>query len=80
MEISINYNQWGVVMDFIEILKEIMLEKGLTQIQVSIRAGIKQSQVSEWLKGMGKSGYDSLKNLCKALDVTGDQLLGLTDE
>ncbi len=67
-------------MDFIEILKEIMLEKGLTQTQVSIRAGIKQSQVSEWLKGKSKPGYDSLKSLCKALDVTGDQLLGLTDE
>ena len=80
MEISINYNQWGVVMDFIEILKEIMLEKGLTQTQVSIRAGIKQSQVSEWLKGKSKPGYDSLKNLCKALDVTGDRILGLTDE
>ena len=48
-------------MNFIEILKEIMIENNLTQTAFAKIIGIKQSQVSEWLKGKSKPGYDNLK-------------------
>ena len=64
-------------MDFIEILKDIMIEKNLNQTQLANKVGIKQSQVSEWLKGKSKPGYDSLKAICLALDISADEILGL---
>ena len=64
-------------MEFIEILKDIMLEKNLNQTQLANIIGLKQSQVSEWLSGKSKPGYDSLKLICEKLNISGDQILGL---
>ena len=44
-------------MKFSEILKEIMIEQNLNQSQLAKLVGIKQSQVSEWLKGKSKPGF-----------------------
>ena len=64
-------------MEFIDILKDIMIEKNLNQTQLANLIGIKQSQISEWLKGKSKPGYDSLKSICIALDISADEILGL---
>jgi len=66
-------------MDFIEILKDIMVDCNLNQSQLASKIGVKQSQVSEWLKGKSKPGYDSLRAICLALDISGDVILGLKD-
>ena len=64
-------------MTFIEILKDIMIDRNLTQTELANLINVKQSQVSEWLKGKSKPGYDNLKAICLALGVSGDQLLGI---
>ncbi len=64
-------------MDIKEILKDIMQENNLNQTQLAKLIGVKQSQVSEWLKGKSKPGYDSLKAICLALNVSGDEILGI---
>ena len=64
-------------MEFSKILKSIMLEKALNQVQLAQKIGVKQSQVSEWLKGKSKPGYDNLKAMCVALDISADRLLGI---
>ena len=64
-------------MEFIEILKDIMFEQNLNQTQLAFKINIKQSQVSEWLKGKSKPGYDNLQAICKNLGVSGDRILGL---
>ena len=64
-------------MSFIEILKDLMIDYNLNQTQLAEKIGVKQSQVSEWLKGKSKPGYDSLKSICIALDISADKLLGL---
>ena len=66
-------------MDFIEILKDIMIDKNLNQTQLAKLVGVKQSQVSEWLGGKSKPGYDSLKAICIAVGISGDQILGLEE-
>jgi len=43
------------------------------------RIGVKQSQVSEWLKGKAKPGYDILKNMAIAFNVSADYFLGIKD-
>ena len=40
---------------------------------------VKQSQVSEWLKGKAKPGYDILRRIAAAFEISSDYLLGITD-
>ena len=56
-----------------------MIDRDLNQTQLAKLLGLKQSQISEWLSGKSKPGYDSLKNICLALNVSGDEILGLKD-
>lgn len=67
-------------MEFVDILSDIMKEKNLNQTEFASIVGIKQSQVSEWLKGKSKPGYDSLKAICLALNISADDILGLNEE
>ena len=67
-------------MDFIEILKELMIEFDLNQSELANKIGLKQSQISEWLKGKSKPGYDNIKTICIALDISADRLLGLDEK
>lgn len=64
-------------MDFIDILKELMIEFNFNQSQLAEKLGLKQSQISEWLKGKSKPGYDNIKLICQTLGVSADRLLGL---
>lgn len=66
-------------MNFIDILKDIMIDLNLNQTKLAEKIGVKQSQVSEWLSGKSKPGYDSLRIICKALDISGDRILGLDE-
>ena len=66
--------------EFREILKEFLLEKNLTQVAFASAIGVKQSQVSEWLKGKAKPGYDTLKQMSKNFNVSSDYFLGITED
>ena len=61
-------------------MKNFLKENDLTQMKFASIVGIKQSQVSEWLKGKAKPGYDILKQMSKAFGVSADFWLGLTNE
>lgn len=67
-------------MEFKEILKEFLRENNLTQTAFANKIGVKPSQVSEWLRGKAKPGYDTLKQISLAFHVTADFFLGITDE
>lgn len=56
-----------------------MIDFNLNQSQLAEKIGLKQSQVSEWLKGKSKPSYDSIKAICIALDIPADRLLGLDE-
>ena len=66
-------------MEFLEILKEFLTENGLTQAAFAYKIGVKPSQVSEWLHGKAKPGYDTLKAMAKAFNISADYFLGITD-
>lgn len=66
-------------MEFKEILKEFMKENGLTQTDFARVVGVKQSQVSEWLKGKSKPSYDILKQISVSFGITADYFLGIVD-
>ena len=66
--------------EFKEILKEFLEENDLTQVAFAKMVGVKQSQVSEWLKGKAKPGYDILKSIAIAFDISADYFLGIQDK
>ena len=68
------------IMNFSEILKDIMNEKGITQTALAIKSGLRQGQISEWLSSRSTPGFYNLRILCKALDVSGDEILGLSED
>ncbi len=65
--------------EFKEILKDFLQEKELTQVAFAKIVGVKQSQVSEWLKGKAKPGYDILRSMAISFDISADYFLGITD-
>ena len=64
---------------FQTILKEFLIDNELTQTAFAQSIGVKQSQVSEWLKGKAKPGYDILKRMATSYNVSADYFLGLVD-
>ena len=65
--------------EFKDILKEFLKENLLTQTKFALAVGIKQSQVSEWLQGKAKPGYDILKAMSLAFNVPSDYWLGIIE-
>lgn len=65
---------------FSEILSGLMIENNLNQSSLAFKINVKQSQVSEWLSGKSKPGYDNLKAIAIALDVSADVLLGIKED
>ncbi len=65
--------------EFKNILKDFLEEKNLTQVAFAKTIGVKQSQVSEWLKGKAKPGYDLLKSMALSFDITADYFLGIIE-
>ena len=65
--------------EFKDILKEFLKENLLTQTKFALAVGIKQSQVSEWLKGKAKPGYDILKAMSLVFNVPSDYWLGIIE-
>ena len=53
-------------------MKDFLIENNLTQVAFAKAIGVKQSQVSEWLKGKAKPGYDTLKSMALAFNVSAD--------
>lgn len=55
-------------MDFKEILLEYLQVNEMSQGEFARKINVKQSQVSEWLKGKAKPGYDTMKQILINLD------------
>lgn len=64
---------------FSDILKDFLISNNLTQTDFANAIGVKQSQVSEWLKGKAKPGYDMLKKMSTTFGVSADYFLGIVD-
>ena len=66
-------------MNFIRILREFLTENNLSQAEFARRIGVKPGQVSEWLHGKAKPGYDTLRAMATAFSVSADYFLGIAD-
>ena len=64
---------------FAERLKELRIEKGLTQAQLSSETGLSRSGIGFWENGERIPLATVVITLAKYFNVTTDYLLGVTD-
>ena len=65
--------------DFSQTLKELRLERQLTQSELADLLIINQRTISSWENGSREPDYDMLVKIAKFFDVTTDYLLGVED-
>ena len=58
-------------------IKELRIERGLSQKQLADKIGVAANTVSQYESGKSKTSIDVLANLAVELDTTTDFLLGL---
>ncbi len=62
---------------YIDVIKEVMQEQGLSQQAFAAILGVNQTTVSQWLLGNKKPGYDSILMLYKKFDIEPNLLFGI---
>ncbi len=67
-------------MEFADRLKELRLNNGLTQIELSKRLNYSQSIISEWEKNGNQPTAQAIKTIAKFFNVSADYLLGCENE
>ena len=50
---------------------------GVTQVELAAKLGVNQKDVSRWEQGKQIPSTETLTKLCKFLDVSADNILGL---
>lgn len=65
---------------FSDIFKQLIQDSGLTVYQISKDTGISESLMSHWKSGRQLPKYDSLNTLADYFGVSGDFLLGRTND
>ena len=58
-------------------LREAIITSNITQTEIAKQLGISQSTVSKYLRKNVYPSIDTFANLCKILDVSADDILGL---
>ncbi len=64
-------------MAYVEIIKQIMEDNGLSQQKLANTLGVNQTTVSQWLLGKKKPNYDSIKALYEKFGVEPNWLFGI---
>ncbi len=67
-------------MSYVEIIKELMRTKNLSQAKMASEIGVNQTTVSQWLLGNKKPSFDNIMALYEKFGVTPNELFGLNDE
>ena len=65
--------------EFTKILSEFLNENKLSRSEFARKIGVRPSQVSEWIVGKAKPGYDNLRAMALAFNISADYFLGITD-
>ena len=64
-------------MKYIEVIKDLMLEKNLSQAQLAKELNVNQTTISQWLLGNKKPSYDSILALYKKFGISPDELFDI---
>ena len=64
---------------FKERLKEMRIEKKLSQKELAEALSVSQRSISSWETGFRQPDFETLEKIAKYFGVSADYLLGLTD-
>lgn len=73
------WNNINMKIKFNERLKELRLEKGLTQLELSKILNIGRSSIGEWENMRNEPSLEMLVKIARFFGVTTDYLLGIED-
>lgn len=62
---------------YVEVIKQVMQEKELSQQAFADILGVNQTTISQWLLGKKKPGYDSILLLYEKFDIEPNFLFGI---
>lgn len=65
--------------DYGKRLKQARLNKGYTQVEIATKLGIPQQTWQRYETGKYDLKMSSIYNICKALEISADWLLGLKE-
>ena len=65
------------MMTYCEVIRQLMLEKGLSQKALAKELRVDQTTVSQWLRGKKKPSYDIILALYTHFGITPDELFGI---
>ena len=60
-------------------LREEIINSGLTTVEITKRIGVSPEMVTQYCTTTKLPRLDTFAKLCKALDLSADYILGLTD-
>ena len=60
-------------------IKELRIERGLTQPQLAKMVGVSNAVISFWENNVNEPKASYVKKIAKCLNVTTDYLLGISD-
>lgn len=66
-------------MKFQERIKELRVQKNMSQMDLALATGISQSAIAKWELGKTEPTATAIITLAKFFDETTDYLLGVTD-
>ena len=58
-------------------LAEAIRQSGMTQTEIACKVGVKQPTIGQYLSGRAMPSLETFANLCKVLDVSADDILGI---
>ena len=64
-------------MPYIDVLRQLMNERGLSQQRLAEMLGVNQTTVGQWLLGRKKPGYDSILMLYEKFGIQPNELFGV---
>lgn len=56
-------------------LAEAIIQSGLTQTEIAIKIGVRQQQISSYIKGKTLPALDTMSKLCSVLDLDANDVL-----
>ena len=64
-------------MPYIDVLRQLMNERGLSQQRLADMLGVNQTTVGQWLLGRKKPGYNSILMLYEKFGIQPNELFGV---
>lgn len=64
-------------MDYVDIIKNILITHNLSQEKLANILGVNQTTVGQWILGKKKPSYDSILALYKHFGITPNEIFGI---